>query len=207
MITAKNGIEPDGGNRKELRRTLLKERRKVQLDVPDVVGRLAVCAAHWLDGQDCMRVGFYRPVRGEPDLTDVFSRWVKAAPGRSLCVPVVDDLERKSMHYALWTPQAVRAGAYGIEEPAFDAPVVPQVIFVPCVGVTRQGYRLGNGGGFFDRWLAEQSRRGRRPVTVAAAFDCLVTDRFVPEDHDEPLDWILTESGCRRAFSSKKPQR
>ena len=89
---------------------------------------------------------------------------------------------------------AVRIGSYGIEEPIEDYSVEPEVILVPCVGVTREGYRLGNGGGYFDRWLAE-----RNPVTVAVAYEALVTEDFAPEEFDIPLDWILTESGIRRA--------
>ena len=82
------------------------------------------------------------------------------------------------MHYARWSPQMpMKAGAYGIAEPAVDEQLEPDVIVSPCVAVTRAGMRLGNGGGYFDRYLALRQALGRTPAaTVALAPEAPVID-------------------------------
>ncbi len=66
--------------------------------------------------------------------------------------------------------------------------VVPDVVLVPCVGYTREGYRLGYGGGYFDRWLA--AHPGVTSVGVAWQGSEV---RLAPEAHDQPLTLIVTE--------------
>ena len=134
---------------------MLEKRRSVLIEQPLVLEKLSMHLLRWLGERDVSRLGFYRPIRSEPDLTGPLIKWKDSEPGRCLCVPVIDDCRTKTMHYALWSSDAVRIGSYGIEEPIEDYSVEPEVILVPCVGVTREGYRLGNGGGYFDRWLAE----------------------------------------------------
>lgn len=91
----------------------------------------------------------------------------------------------------------MRSGTFGITEPVGGIPVVPDVIFAPCVAVTSSGFRLGNGGGFFDRWLADPATEA--VVTVAVAAEGLVTKEFEPQLHDRPFQWLATENGVRRA--------
>jgi 5-formyltetrahydrofolate cyclo-ligase len=71
--------------------------------------------------------------------------------------------------------------------------VVPDTVLVPCVGFTRDGYRLGYGGGFFDRWLALHPH----VTTVGIAWSAQQIDpaEFSPEAHDQPLTLIVTEDG------------
>ena len=194
MITANNNAAFNAISRQSLRKLMLEKRRSVLIEQPLVLEKLSMHLLRWLGERDVSRLGFYRPIRSEPDLTGPLIKWKDSEPGRCLCVPVIDDCRTKTMHYALWSSDAVRIGSYGIEEPIEDYSVEPEEILVPCVGVTHEGYRLGNGGGYFDRWLAE-----RNPVTVAVAYEALVTEDFAPEEFDIPLDWILTESGIRRA--------
>lgn len=177
---------------------MLEKRSRVQVECSTAVENLSAHLLQWLAKRAVSRLGFYRPIKNEPDLTEPLLTWKLGSPQRCLCVPVVDDSRSKTMHYARWEAERVRIGCYGIEEPIEDILVDPEVILVPCVGVTREGFRLGNGGGYFDRWLAQRQKTPGL-VTVAVAFDCLVTEDFVPEIFDIPLDWILTESGMRPA--------
>jgi 5-formyltetrahydrofolate cyclo-ligase len=68
------------------------------------------------------------------------------------------------------------------------AVVVPDVVLVPCVGFTREGYRLGYGGGYFDRWLAAHPG----VISIGLAWSLSET-HFAPEPHDQPLTMVLTE--------------
>lgn len=137
---------------------MLEKRSRVQVECSTAVENLSAHLLQWLAERAVSRLGFYRPIKNEPDLTEPLLTWKLGSPQRCLCVPVVDDSRSKTMHYARWEAERVRIGCYGIEEPIEDILVDPEVILVPCVGVTREGFRLGNGGGYFDRWLAERQK-------------------------------------------------
>lgn len=95
------------------------------------------------------------------------------------------------MHYRVWDRQPPAL----LDEcriPACEgAVVVPDVALVPCVGFTRQGFRLGYGGGYFDRWLAAHPHV--TAVGVAWAIAEVDADAFAAEPHDRPLALIVTE--------------
>ena len=150
----------------------------------------------WLSARSFHCAGVYAPTAGEPDLVPALSQAVTV---KALAYPVVDDVAARSMHYEVVTDETPMVpGAYGIPAPVNGVRTVPDLIFAPCVAVTPTGFRLGNGGGYFDRWLAALPEN-RRPVTVAVAWEALVTTAFVPEVHDIALDWIATEAGVRRS--------
>ncbi|AXE29631.1 5-formyltetrahydrofolate cyclo-ligase [Chromobacterium phragmitis] len=74
------------------------------------------------------------------------------------------------------------------------------LLFVPLLGVDRDGYRMGQGGGFYDSTLAFRRRHALsgKPLLVGVAFDCQLVDAVPREAWDVRLDWLLTESGLRR---------
>jgi len=88
---------------------------------------------------------------------------------------------------------------FGLLEPSQDCPLVPvdqiDLALVPALCYDRQGYRLGLGGGYYDRWLASFSG-----VTVGLCRDVLLQDRLPAEPHDRRVNLVLTEtSRLRRA--------
>lgn len=85
-------------------------------------------------------------------------------------------------------------GAMRIPEPAPRLPLAyPDMLFVPAAGFDRRGYRVGYGGGFYDATLA--AMRARRPIpAIGIAFSCQEVERIPEEDHDQPLDFVLTET-------------
>ena len=97
------------------------------------------------------------------------------------------------MHYRAWNGAApTTVDECGI--PASEGPrVVPDVVLVPCVGYTAEGYRLGYGGGYFDRWLAQHP--DVTPIGVAWSGAEIDASTFEPQTHDQPLTLILTERG------------
>lgn len=76
----------------------------------------------------------------------------------------------------------------GVAIPASGEEVQPDALLIPCVGFNEQRYRLGYGGGFYDRTLAQAGR----PVTVGIAYESART-RFDADAHDVPLDYLITE--------------
>ncbi len=83
----------------------------------------------------------------------------------------------------------LEVGPFGILQPSAEAEtLVPEVLFVPLVGFTADGARLGQGGGHYDRWLAEQPPL----LAVGLAWDAQLCDALPSEAHDRPLDAVVT---------------
>ena len=81
---------------------------------------------------------------------------------------------------------------FPILKPKDTEVVVPTLLFAPCVGYGPGGYRLGYGGGFYDRMMSALSPK---PVTVGLGFGGGFIEDFEPEAHDVPLDAILNNHG------------
>jgi 5,10-methenyltetrahydrofolate synthetase len=175
--------------RAALRQRLLAAR----LALSDPAARSEVLAAQlkpWLAMQPFDCIAAYWPVRGEPDLRAVLAEWLAAAAGRVAALPVIDG---ELLQFAPWTPQApMQPGAHGIAVPATAARVQPQALLIPCVGLDAQRYRLGYGGGYYDRTLAVLAPP---PFAVGVAFDCARVASIEPQPHDIALDAALTEQG------------
>ena len=140
-------------------------------------------------------LGVYWPVRSEFNAALALQS-DESAPKLPLALPLALPFTRRvpaRMEYRRWDGAAPRA----IDEcaiPASDGePVVPDTVLVPCVGFTRDGYRLGYGGGFFDRWLALHPH----VTTIGIAWSVQQIDaaEFRVEAHDQPLTLIVTEDG------------
>ena len=155
---------------------------------PEAAARVVTRVAEWLDRAAPECVGFYWPVRGEPDLRAVVRAWLAADARRVAALPVI---EGDRMRFHAWTPAtAMGRGAYGIAVPHDTPAVTPTALLVPCVGFDGAGYRLGYGGGWYDRTLAAQSPR---PRTVGVAFEACRLASIAPEPHDVALDAVLSD--------------
>ncbi len=83
----------------------------------------------------------------------------------------------------------LEVGPFGLLQPFASAPVLkPLVLFVPVVGFTQSGARLGQGGGHYDRWLADHSDA----IPIGLAWDCQLVDELPTEPHDVPLKAVVT---------------
>jgi 5,10-methenyltetrahydrofolate synthetase len=138
-------------------------------------------------------VGVYWPVRGEPDLTDLFGSWSRG--GARLGLPVVDAPDAP-LRFVAWAPgDATTTAAMGIPRPAADTTVTPEVMVVPCVGFDARCHRLGYGGGFYDRTLAMWRSAGAVAVrAVGVGYDAAEIADLGPAVHDQPLDAVVTQS-------------
>lgn len=135
------------------------------------------------------RVAFYWPIQGEVDLLASMERALDNGALVALPVVVAHDAP---LVFRQWTKSvAMERGIWNIPVPGADAKQVdPDAMFVPVVGYDPHGYRLGNGGGFYDRTLAA---RAPRPLAIGIGFTSLVLPSLRPEPHDIPMDVVVTE--------------
>ncbi len=111
---------------------------------------------------------------------------------RKIGLPVVDRVHKTLQFHAWWPGCPMENDAYDIPKPKDTDVIVPTLLLVPCLGFGGKGFRLGYGGGFYDRTLAAISPK---PFTVGLGFANGYVSNFEPEPHDVPLNAILTDHG------------
>jgi 5-formyltetrahydrofolate cyclo-ligase len=118
-----------------------------------------------------------------------------SADGHQVCLPVMQG-RGLPLLFRAWKPgDPMKATLWGIGEPLPSAPYVePGVLLVPLLAFDPMGYRLGYGGGFYDRTLANLRERGP-VIAIGLAFDEQRVDAVPHVDYDQRLDWVLTPSG------------
>lgn len=171
-----------------LRRALLEERNAAPAELRrqwDSAIRLRF--AEWQKRHPLVALGVYWPMRGEPDLRDLYAEL--SGRGVALALPVTA-VKNAPLRFAAWEPgDALVEDAMGVSVPAKSETLLrPEALLIPCVGFNAANVRLGYGGGFYDRTLALSPR----PVSIGIAYECARVE-FVSEPHDIPLDWIITE--------------
>jgi 5-formyltetrahydrofolate cyclo-ligase len=136
-------------------------------------------------------VGVYWAVRAEPDPGPMLEQL--ASDGTTLALPVVDGPSRP-LRFVAWQPgDPTVVGAYGIPRPVADTAVTPHALVIPCVGFDARCYRLGYGGGFYDRTLATfAGSAARRPLAFGVAYDEAEVPDVDPDEHDVMLDAVVT---------------
>lgn len=113
--------------------------------------------------------------------------------GQVVAMPVVAGRDRPLVFRRLRPGVATERGAFGIAVPPRRAQVVvPDIFIVPLAAFDRRGYRIGYGGGFYDRTL-EEARQRRQVLAVGFAFACQEVGEVVRESFDQRLDMIVTE--------------
>lgn len=146
----------------------------------------------WLVTRPERSIGAYWSIKGEFDALPALFRWSEAEPDRRIGLPVIDRTTRQ-LRFHVWYPGCpMEDDAYGIPKPKDTEAFEPELLLVPCVGYGPKGVRLGYGGGFYDRTLAELEPR---PPTVGIGYAQGYIPWLVPEPHDVPLDAILDEDG------------
>jgi len=140
-------------------------------------------------------VSLYWPILGEPD----FREWMRerSAQGMRVALPVAT-AHGRPLEFREWRPGAKMArGLWKIPYPADGEEVEPEIVIAPLVGFDQQGFRLGYGGGFFDRTLA---RLTPRPLVIGVGYAGFALETIFPQPHDIGMDWIVTDEGPPRRF-------
>jgi 5,10-methenyltetrahydrofolate synthetase len=141
-------------------------------------------------------VGFYWPIRGEPDLRGFVSGLLDH--GARLALPVV--VEKKGpVEFRAWRPDArMASGVWDIPVPAEGERVRPEVLLVPLAGFDECCYRLGYGAGYYDRTLAALPRQ---TLAIGVGYELSHLPTIYPQPHDVPMSIIVTEARVIRRSS------
>jgi 5-formyltetrahydrofolate cyclo-ligase len=138
-------------------------------------------------------LGVYWPFQAEFDPRPLVKRLI--ADGFAAALPVVVD-KKGPLEYRRWRPgDPLVDGVWGIPIPERHEIVVPQAVLAPLVGFDRQCYRLGYGGGYFDRTLAALAPR---PTAIGVGFELSRLETIHPQNFDMPMDLIVTEAQIQR---------
>jgi len=138
-------------------------------------------------------LGVYWPFQAEFDPRPLID-WLIAA-GSAVALPVVVD-KKGPLEYRAWRPgEKLVDGVWNIPVPERRRIVVPQAVLAPLVGFDRDCYRLGYGGGYFDRTLAALAPR---PWAIGVGFELARLETIYPQSFDIPMDLIVTEAGTQR---------
>jgi 5,10-methenyltetrahydrofolate synthetase len=186
--------------RKSERSRLYKKRR--ELTSPERTEKTAALIDRLrlvLESIDFQTISLYWPIRGEPDLRPLMGELCKA--GRTVLLPVVVQ-KQSPLTFRPWQPgcKMVR-GSWNIPVPEEGPSLLPEVVIAPLVGVDADFYRLGNGGGYYDRTLAALPVK---PFTVGAGFSFCRIPSIFPMPWDVPMNKIVLDIGADTAEQANR---
>jgi 5-formyltetrahydrofolate cyclo-ligase len=137
-----------------------------------------------------LAIAVYWPIRGEPDLRS----WMRSAhaAGVQVLLPVVTE-EHEPLAFRPWFPDCrMTRGFWNILVPADGEARVPDIVIAPLVGVDEKLYRLGNGGGYYDRTLAQLDPQ---PRVIGVGFSGCLLPTIYPMPWDVPMSEVLLSDG------------
>jgi len=134
-------------------------------------------------------VSLYWPFRGEPDMRPWMSSVI--ARGGTIALPIVVEKAHPMIFRAYKPGDRLEKGVWNIPIPAEGPAILPDIVVSPLVGVDPQRYRLGYGGGFFDRTLAAMPAK---PLVIGIGYDMQRIPTIHPQTHDIPMDLIVMET-------------
>jgi len=138
-------------------------------------------------------IGAYWPFRREYNIL-AFLEWLTERR-HEVALPVVLG-KGMPLEFRRWTrDMEMVSGVYDIPYPASGDPVKPAILIIPMVGFDEAGFRLGYGGGFYDRTIAACAEK---PLCVGTGFELGRLATIYPLPHDIPMDYVVTEQGLYR---------
>lgn len=188
MTQPHHSVKEQIPNRAQLRRDLLKTRKEIPLALRqewDLRIRQQLIAL--IKRAAPQRLAVYWPIQAEPNLQQCYEELHQL--GIALALPIVV-AKNQPLKFIAWAPgDKMDIDSFGIPIPHHrEHDVIPDMLLIPCVGFTAQNFRLGYGGGFYDRSLALMPDAR----TVGIAYQLLKT-QFTPEQFDIPLNHVITE--------------
>ena len=192
---SRSGTEPSE-QKAELRGSAARQRKGLARGEADADRRLARHAGEIAGLAAGAVVAGYLPIRSEISPLGLVGELVRL--GLATAMPVTPK-PGNPLSFRLWAPgDALDEGPYGTSQPCPAAgPAQPGLLLVPLLAFDAECYRLGYGGGFYDRTIGAARAAGRRLAAIGIAFDGQLVDAVPRGPFDEPLDGVLTPSGMR----------
>jgi 5-formyltetrahydrofolate cyclo-ligase len=144
-------------------------------------------------GSSCVVAG-YLPIQNEIDPLPLM-RFLEDK-GAQLCLPRLNKVTNSLNFHEYNFGDELKSGSLGVYEPMFDAKIVrPTIMLVPLLAFDKNGYRLGYGGGYYDKAIAVAQEKGKL-VTIGLGFAEQCIEKIPAEAHDKKLDYVLTNTNC-----------
>jgi 5,10-methenyltetrahydrofolate synthetase len=167
-----------------------------------IAGHLDRLLAERFDSLAGLTISGWWPIKAELDLRF----WLAGLAGRGAraALPVVA-VKGRPLVFREWTPATkMERGFWNIPVPAEGPDLEPDVILAPVVGFDGAGYRLGYGGGYFDRTLGALDPR---PLAIGVGLDAARLATVHPQPHDVPMQAVVTETGIVTPGHAAAPVR
>ncbi|WP_240006364.1 5-formyltetrahydrofolate cyclo-ligase [Pseudaquidulcibacter saccharophilus] len=144
-------------------------------------------------GSSCVVAG-YLPIQNEIDPLPLM-RFLEEK-GAQLCLPRLNTVTNSINFHEYNFGDELKSGSLGVLEPLFDAKIVrPNIMLVPLLAFDKNGYRLGYGGGYYDKAISVGKEKGKL-ITIGLGFAGQSIDNIPFEAHDKKLDYVLTDKNC-----------
>lgn len=170
--------------KREIRKKLLEKRSKLsKFDITNFSENIVKKIKNSQIFKESKIIGLYCPIRNEVDLIPLFNE------NKTICLPRVfgDDME----FFIVKSLNDLHLGSFNVLEPNDNLEKIEKnmmdVIYVPCVGVSNDGYRIGYGKGFYDRYLKDYNNK-----KIAVCYNFQIVNDAFQENHDVKLDEIIT---------------
>lgn len=163
--------------------------KRMGMNLTEITPRIAEHVKNFLLENRFDSVGLYYPIRNEIDLRSVLMDLKEKGIVRTLALPRIKDSE---MQFVAWeSSERLQRDEAGVPASACGPTVKPQCLLVPCLSIDAQGFRLGYGGGWYDRYLSSTEIK----LTIGVLPQSLVVEVLPHEHYDQPLSAWVCESG------------
>jgi 5-formyltetrahydrofolate cyclo-ligase len=187
-------------NQKQQLRQEYRQRRSALGEAVRSQASQAICQliGTWPNFQHAETVLVYLPIRGEVDLTGLLEQF----PQKQWVLPRILPAENHRMVFHPYVAGRLVRHPLGMAEPDAGLPLIlpgeVQLALVPGLAFDRQGWRLGYGGGYFDRFLANFAG-----ISLGVVFEVLRVEQLPHGNYDVPVHWLVTEAGLFEASKAK----
>lgn len=185
-------------DKKHLRKKILTQRQQIKPQhIVEYSHSIMLHIENLIENKEFQHVFTFLPFRNEPDLRPMMYRLM--ANKITISVPKISSLDGEMEFYPIQENSKLEKNQYGILEPVIDdeAPSIPEsntLIIIPTVAMDEFGYRLGYGGGFFDRYLEAYPY----PTKLGVGFFQFILEEIPTEPWDTQLDYVCTEHFLKR---------
>ena len=113
--------------------------------------------------------------------------------GKILCLPVIENNEEVLIFKRYCIGDVLKKGKFGVKEPVNSLTHLPDIIFVPCLAFDENGFRLGYGGGYYDKCITNFFSINHKFISIGLAYEEQKVKNVVHDNLDQKLNYILTE--------------